>query len=93
MNGQLGSWTIKPDQMQVINPFLILAMIPMFETVVYPLLSKCHLLEKPLQRITVGGFLAALAFIVSALVEFQLEVCHILPDSFTTFTWRGHSHC
>ncbi|CAG0879504.1 unnamed protein product [Darwinula stevensoni] len=73
MNGQLGSWTIKPDQMQVINPFLILAMIPMFETVVYPLLSKCHLLEKPLQRITVGGFLAALAFIVSALVEFQLE--------------------
>ncbi|KAL0280096.1 UNVERIFIED_CONTAM: hypothetical protein PYX00_001486 [Menopon gallinae] len=64
---------IKPDQMQVVNPVLILAFIPIFESVVYPVFGKFGLLKRPLQRITVGGLLAAASFGISALVEMQLE--------------------
>lgn len=80
MSGQLGSITIKPDQMQVVNPILILAFIPLFETVVYPVLYKFNLLKKPLQKMLVGGLLAALAFGVSAAVEFSIaETYPVLP--------------
>ena len=46
MNGKLGGITIQPDQMQALNPILMLASIPIFETVVYPLFEKCNLLKK-----------------------------------------------
>ncbi|KAK6629287.1 hypothetical protein RUM43_003104 [Polyplax serrata] len=80
MNGELGAFKIQPDQMQVINPILILAFIPLFESVVYPLLAKCRLLTRPLQKLTVGGVLAAAAFFISAIVETQLEPTYaVLP--------------
>ena len=74
MNGRVGSWVVKPDQMQVVNPLLILLFLPLFETVVYPLLNKMHLLTRPLQKMATGGVIAALAFIISAILELQLQV-------------------
>lgn len=80
MDGDIGFYTILPDQMQVINPLLILAFIPIFTYGVYPLLGKCNLLVKPLQRMCCGGFLAAAAFAVSAFVSMQLESTYpVLP--------------
>ncbi|XP_047116108.1 solute carrier family 15 member 1-like [Schistocerca piceifrons] len=73
MNGELGTWAIKPDQMQVVNSLLILCFIPLFEIIVYPLFSKCNLLKKPLQRLGVGGVVGALSFVIAAVVELQLE--------------------
>ncbi|GLH14543.1 Peptide transporter family 1 [Gryllus bimaculatus] len=82
MTGALGSWSLKPDQMQVVNPLLILIFIPIFESIIYPLLKKCNLLTKPLQRLGVGGVLAAIAFGISAIVELQLEGSYpVLPGS------------
>ncbi len=46
MNGKLGSISIQPDQMQALNPILILVFIPIFEIAVYPLFGKCRLLKK-----------------------------------------------
>jgi solute carrier family 15 oligopeptide transporter 1 len=40
MNGDIGFYTIKPDQMPSINPLLIIIMIPLFESVIYPLFKK-----------------------------------------------------
>lgn len=54
MNGQLGAFTIKPDQIQVINPLLVILMIPVFEYVIYPFLTKIKLFHRPLQRMTIG---------------------------------------
>ncbi|KAF0768203.1 peptide transporter family 1-like isoform X2 [Aphis craccivora] len=70
MNGRIDflSWTMKPDQMQVMNPLLVLLFIPFFETAVYPILAKIGI-KKPLQKIALGGFLAALAFVLSAVVQ------------------------
>lgn len=85
MTGELGNWSLKPDQMQVINPLLILVFIPIFQTIIYPLLAKCNLLKKPLQRLGVGGVLAAISFIISAIVELQLQVITIFNK-----TWFFH---
>ena len=40
MNGQVGSYVIKPDQMQLINPAFILILIPLFDQLIYPLFAK-----------------------------------------------------
>ncbi|XP_071444371.1 peptide transporter family 1-like [Hetaerina americana] len=81
MNGRIGSFILKPDQMQVVNPLLILAFIPIFESILYPLCAKCNLLKKSIPRIFVGGCLAALAFVLSAIVEYQLEATNpIIPS-------------
>ena len=46
MNGRLGKFVLQPDQMQALNPILILVFIPIFETIVYPIFGKCKLLKK-----------------------------------------------
>jgi dipeptide/tripeptide permease len=73
MNGQLGSISIKPDQMQALNPILILVCIPLFEIIVYPIAAKVHLLQKPLQRMVVGMFIAGLAFMVAGFVQISVQ--------------------
>lgn len=77
MNGQVGSgFTIKPDQIQVINPLLVILMIPVFEYAIYPLLTKLRFCHRPLQRMTVGGLLAALSFVICAFIQLKIEqVC------------------
>jgi solute carrier family 15 (oligopeptide transporter), member 1 len=79
MNGNLGFIDIKPDQMQVVNPLLILIFIPIFDCAIYPFLSKLGL-KRPLQKLAAGGILAAVAFAVSGIVEIQLEQTYpVLP--------------
>jgi len=73
MNGAVGSSTIKPDQMQVANPFMILLLIPLFDKVIYPVFAKFGLLKKPLQRMTVGGILTAASFFISGFLELELQ--------------------
>lgn len=79
MTGEIGSFTIKPDQMQVLNPLLIIVCIPLWEVAVYPLLERCKI-KRPLQKMTIGMMLAGLAFLISAIVELRLEAADpILP--------------
>merc|ERR1719278_1130990 len=73
LNGMIGSTIIKPDQMQIVNPLLILALIPLFDQLIYPMFAKMNLLTKPLQRIAVGGVLTAFAFFVSGFLELKIE--------------------
>ena len=41
MNGSLGGGQfIKPDQMQVTNPVLVLILLPLFDRIIYPFLAK-----------------------------------------------------
>lgn len=67
--------------LQVINPLLILVFIPLYDVLFYPLLSKIGV-RRPLQKLTLGGILAGVAFLCSAIVELQLEKTYpILPGS------------
>uniref|UniRef100_A0A8D8BXW3 Oligopeptide transporter 1 n=2 Tax=Culex pipiens TaxID=7175 RepID=A0A8D8BXW3_CULPI len=81
MDGDLGFWTIKPDQMQVINPLLILVFIPLYEVAFYPLLSMIGI-RRPLQKLTLGGIFAGVSFVISAIIEMQLEDTYaVLPKA------------
>lgn len=80
MNGDLGFYIIKADQFNVINPLLVIILIPVFEQVLYPLLGKIRI-KTALQKATLGGVLAGVAFIISAIVELQIE------STFLHMTW------
>ncbi|KAH8264743.1 hypothetical protein KR044_008812, partial [Drosophila immigrans] len=80
MDGDVWGYEIKPDQMQVINPLLILAFIPLFDYVVYPLLARIGI-RRPLQKLSIGLLLAALGFFISAALEMRLEQLAAEPSS------------
>ncbi|KAK0397595.1 hypothetical protein QR680_002184 [Steinernema hermaphroditum] len=77
MDCQVGTYLLLPDQMQTVNAVLILVFIPIFQIIVYPIFSKiCNV--TPLRKMVVGGFIAALAFVISGLV--QLSINKTLPN-------------
>ncbi|CAG5865632.1 unnamed protein product [Menidia menidia] len=73
MNGDFGLLVIQPDQMQTVNPILILTLVPVMDSLIYPLIKKCGLNFTPLKRMTVGMILAALAFVCAAVVQLQID--------------------
>lgn len=80
MNGDLGWYTIKPDQMIIFNSLFSIILVPVYERVFYPMLAKVGV-TTPLRKISCGLFLAAGAFVVAALVEIRInsnENVHIL---------------
>ncbi|XP_026961967.1 solute carrier family 15 member 2 isoform X2 [Globicephala melas] len=82
MNGNLGFFVLQPDQMQVLNPFLVLIFIPLFDFIIYPLVSKCGINFTSLRKMAVGMILACLAFAVAATVEIKInEMAPPQPDS------------
>ena len=68
-----GAWgwlgrDIHPEQIQAINPFLILVFVPLFSYVVYPIVGRfCQV--TPLRKVGVGLLLNGIAFGMSALIE------------------------
>ncbi|MGH0151014.1 UNVERIFIED_CONTAM: hypothetical protein FKN15_058411, partial [Acipenser sinensis] len=74
MDGNFGPVRIQPDQMQTANPILIIILVPIVNGVVYPLIEKCKLNFTPLRKMTVGMLLAALAFVVAALVQIKIDL-------------------
>uniref|UniRef100_A0A8B9JI48 Solute carrier family 15 member 1a n=1 Tax=Astyanax mexicanus TaxID=7994 RepID=A0A8B9JI48_ASTMX len=82
MDGTFGSLVLQPDQMQTVNPILILTLVPIMDRVVYPLIKKCGFNFTPLKRMTVGMFLAAMAFVSAALVQIQIdETLPVFPSA------------
>ncbi|XP_042538587.1 solute carrier family 15 member 1 [Dipodomys spectabilis] len=77
MTGRIGSIEIQPDQMQTVNAILIVIMVPIMDAVVYPLIAKCGFNFTSLKKMTVGMFLASMAFVVAAIV--QVEIDKTLP--------------
>nr|prf peptide transporter [Rattus norvegicus] len=78
MTGKIGTIEIQPDQMQTVNAILIVIMVPIVDAVVYPLLiAKCGFNYTSLKKMTVGMFLASMAFVVAAIV--QVEIDKTLP--------------
>lgn len=72
MNGDLGWYTIKPDQMIIFNSLFSLLLVPVFDKIFYPLLAKVGF-KTPLQKMSGGLFFAAVSFVIAALVEMKIE--------------------
>lgn len=68
----LGSVCLQPEQLQTVNPTLIVLLIPLFDRIIIPGLmrSKWTILHPtPLRRIAAGLFLAGCAWVVTGLLE------------------------
>lgn len=72
MNGAVGKTTLTSDQLQALNPLLILILIPLFEFAFYPFLSLLRI-RRPLQKMTLGGILAGCAFLCSMYLQFVID--------------------
>ena len=74
LNGKItDSFYLLPDQIQALNPILVLLMIPFCNSVFYPLLARCNIMKTPLQKMTAGMFMAVLAFVISGFVQMAIE--------------------
>ena len=73
MDGSFGATRIKPDQMQVVNPILVMVFIPLFDKIIYPFFARFNVLKKPLQRMAVGGIITACSFFASGFLELQMQ--------------------
>ncbi|XP_058801497.1 solute carrier family 15 member 2-like [Phymastichus coffea] len=73
MNGEVGGYLIKPDQIQIIYPAFIIILVPLFYSYIYPFMEKYLYLNTPLRKITCGCFIAALSYYASGIVEMNLE--------------------
>lgn len=80
MNGDIGIYDIKPDQMIALNPLVSIFSMPFFSTVFIPLLAKIKL-GGLLGRITFGGYLMCLAFIVAIFIELKIQ------NDFVSMLW------
>jgi len=60
-----------PSQIQAVNAIMILAFIPLFQYVIYPLINRVFPLT-PLRKMGLGLLAAGASFVVSAWIESQL---------------------
>jgi POT family proton-dependent oligopeptide transporter len=68
MDRTMFGMTPSAAQTHTLNPVLILLLMPLFEYVIYPAIERIFPLNA-LRKISIGFFLTALSFVVSALIE------------------------
>ncbi|KYR00681.1 Peptide transporter PepT1 [Tieghemostelium lacteum] len=78
-----GKFEIQSDQIQSLNPLIVMFLIPLVEYFVYRPLRNRNIDFKPLAKMTVGMFLTALSFVVSLLL--QLWIDRSEPNSIPVF--------
>lgn len=61
--------TFLPEQIQTVNPFFLLTLIPVFTYGVYPFIEKLGITVTPLRKIGAGLFLTGLSFVIIAIVQ------------------------
>lgn len=67
---KIGSWVIGPEEMLSANPLLVMIFVPIMTLGLYPVLGK---LATPLRRMSLGMFLAALSYVVVAMLQSRVE--------------------
>jgi POT family proton-dependent oligopeptide transporter len=71
LNRNFFGYDVLAEEIQTVNPVLILIFIPLFSYVIYPLAEKFFRVT-PLRKIGTGMFIAALSFVVIALIEVDI---------------------
>lgn len=61
------------EQVQAINPILILTFVPLFSLLLFPAIEKMGIRVTPLRKIGVGFVLTALSFIIIAIIQTWID--------------------
>lgn len=65
--------TWQPEQVQAINPILILLFIPLFTFAIFPFFNRMGLRVTPLRKIGVGLVLTAISFVIIATIQSWID--------------------
>jgi len=91
MNLRIGSWNFEPSQMQLVNPALVMLLIPFTTAVVYPAFKRLGWELTLLRRMPIGVAVAATAFVIAGLLNIPVAageklsvLWQILPYSVLT---------
>jgi len=64
---------VRPSQLQAANPALVMVLIPFAGKVLYPAAARLGFDPTPLRRMTAGMVSGALAFVVLALIQIEID--------------------
>ncbi|MCX8107321.1 MAG: POT family MFS transporter [Verrucomicrobiae bacterium] len=64
---------IKAEQMQSMNPALVMILVPLLTFVVYPAIERMGWRVTPLRRMSTGMFLAAFSYVVVAMLQAKID--------------------
>jgi POT family proton-dependent oligopeptide transporter len=69
MDLQVGPWSFEPSQMQLVNPALVMLLIPFTTGIVYPFFKRIGWELTPLRRMPLGIALGATAFVIAGILN------------------------
>jgi proton-dependent oligopeptide transporter, POT family len=72
MNLDLKYFTVKPDQISVVNSILVVILIPVFDKFLYPTLEKLKV-GSLLYRMIFGNICTMIAFVIAAILQTQVD--------------------
>ncbi len=73
MNLDFGWFTFSPSQMQVVNPALVMVLIPLVTTLIYPAFQRWGWELTPLRRMPLGLLIGALSYVVAGYYQVVIE--------------------
>jgi POT family proton-dependent oligopeptide transporter len=83
----VGAFTLRPEQIQVANPFLVMTLIPLLTAVVFPALERRGVALRPLRKMTAGMFLTVLSFAAAAVVQGAIDAA--APEARPSVLWQA----
>lgn len=85
MNLNFMGMEFEASQIAAWNPIMVMGLIPLFSMGFYPLLDKMGLKTTPIRRITWGMFVAAIAFVIVAVIQMSMEGA---PEASVNVMWQ-----
>ena len=73
MDRHVFGYELLPQQVQTVDPFFLLLLIPIFNYLIYPFVERMGIKATPLRRIGGGLVLMAFSFVVIALVQTGID--------------------
>jgi proton-dependent oligopeptide transporter, POT family len=73
MDLRIGPWTFEPSQMQLVNPALVMLLIPFTQTVIYPAFARLGYELTPLRRMTIGLAVGALSYVIAGGLQVSMD--------------------
>jgi POT family proton-dependent oligopeptide transporter len=69
MDLRIGPWKFEPSQMQLVNPALVMLLVPLTTGVIYPFFKRRGWELTPLRRLPIGMALAATSFVIAGILN------------------------
>jgi POT family proton-dependent oligopeptide transporter len=73
MDPKIGPFTFEPSQMQLVNPALVMVLIPFTTAVFYPAMRRAGLELTPLRRMPLGLAIGALSYVIAGSIQIAID--------------------